>query len=198
MNSEQLTQTPEQKAKMVQTWLAFSATNIVFDHKGNLILGVLTDPTKKSIPEAGDTCLNGGFNNGLVEGPTMFKDLADAHLKNQLGLTVSPEQCSDFIPCEYNMAEIYDPLKTPFGNFYIKRVAFDRFVQLTEAQTLNILPAGKIKSIKKLSLYDFKALIFSAKDVRFEHQIKHILDGFKWANPSPFNKFRKFLISMLS
>lgn len=179
---KKMPKTAEETATMIQTWLAFSATNIVFDNNGHLILGVLTEQTDKAIPETGDTCLIGGFNGGLVEGPTMFATLANAHLKKQLGLTVAPEQCSDFIPCEYNMDEITEPLKTPFGEFFIKRVAFDRFVKLTKEQTLAIAPFGKIKSTITLSKKEFTAYISGAESIRFEHQIQHVYDGFKWVN----------------
>ena len=115
----------EEVAKMIRSWLAWSATNIIFGPDGRLLLGVRSNAEQRAIPEPGDLALVGGFNT-VLDGPAMWADVANAHAKAQLGIDLTPEQCSPFLPCEYDMAEITEPLKTPQGELVIKRVAFDR------------------------------------------------------------------------
>lgn len=101
----------------------------------------------------------------------MLADLADAHLREQLGLTdVSPQQCSPFMPCEYNMREISEPLKTPFGSLDIKRIAFDRIVHLTAEQSAAMKAGGKLETLERFSKSELQALVESG-GCSFPHQL---------------------------
>lgn len=173
---------PELRAKLVQTWLAFSATNIPFTEDGKLILGILPqDDVPNAIPENGPTCLIGGFNGGLVAGPCSFADLADAHAKKMLNLDVSKcLKVSSFSICEYPAEAMEAPLNTPFGSFPIKRVAFERYIVLSKEQFNNIEVAGKIVSIKTVSYEEFvDDYLNGDQGSRFKYQLKAIDRAFK-------------------
>lgn len=180
---ETLKNVPEHlRAKMVQTWLAFSATNIPFTEDGKLILGILPqDDVPKAIPENGPTCLIGGFNGGLVAGPCSFDELADAHAKKMLNIDVS--QClkvSSFSICEYPSEAMEKPLNTPYGAFPIKRVAFERYIVLSNEQFSSIKAGGKIVGIKTVSYDEFVAdYLDSNKGSRFQYQLNTIDRAFK-------------------
>lgn len=163
--------------KMTRTWLAFSATNIVFNSEGNLILGLRKAPAE-AIPEPGDYVLIGGFNTD-VPGPAMFSDVADWHARAQLGLTLTPEQCSDFLMCEYDMKSITAPLNPPYGKMPIKRVAFDRFVVLTKKQEAAMVPGGKIKATRVITEEEFTEMVTnSPESLSFVHEIDHVYQAF--------------------
>lgn len=145
-------------ATMIRSWMAWSATNIMFGPDGKLLLGVRSNAEPRAIPEAGDVALVGGFNT-VIDGPAMFRDVADAHAKVQLGIVLTPEQCTGFLPCEYEMADMDGPLKTPQGVLNIKRVAFDRIVVLTEEQVAAIVPTGKLRDVVWATREEFEAMV---------------------------------------
>lgn len=185
--TELLQKAPEEvRAKLVQTWLAFSATNIVFTASGDLLLGDLVErkPESKAIPETGDTCLIGGFNGGVVAGPCSFADLADAHLTNMLGVKASEcLEVSEFTHTEYPAEAMQDPLKTPFGEFNIKRVAFERIVVLSKKQMKQLTPAGKIKGVTTLNLKSFvKQYCEQSESCRFKYQLETVTESFYRVN----------------
>jgi hypothetical protein len=173
---------PDQINQRIRSWLIWSATNIVIGPDGRLLLIVRSNAEERAIPEPGDLALVGGFNT-VVNGPTMFGAVADAHLKAILGLTVQQEQCSDFLPCEYDMENTDGPLNTPFGVLDIKRVAFDRIVLLDEGDVARITPQGKARDIVWMTETEFRHTI--AKDgyggISFPYQIEHVLAGFRFA-----------------
>ena len=157
---------------MLKSWLAWSATNIMFFPDGDLLLGVRSNAEVRSIPEPGDLALIGGFNT-VVAGPAMFRDAADAHAKAQLGIVLTPDQCSGFLPCEYEMADISEPLKTPQGALNIKRVEFDRIVVLTDEQVTALKPQGKLRDYLKVSREEFNNMV-DGGDISFPHQVEHV------------------------
>lgn len=165
-------------AEMTKSWMAFSATNIIFC-EGNLILGVRNNAVERSIPEAGDFALIGGFNT-VVTGPAMFEEIANAHVEDQLGIELEPSQCSDFLQCEYNMLEITKPLKTPNGEIPIKRAAFDRIVHITEQQLKVAFDYvarndGKIKHLYPIGRDRFGEI---KEDCSFPEQLSHVEEAF--------------------
>lgn len=171
--------TADELNTMTRSWLAWSATNIVFARfvgGPKLLLGLRAVPAQ-SIPEPGDYALVGGFNT-ILPSPAMFADVANAHLKAQLGLEVSADQCGDFMPCEYPMEEISAPLKTPNGALPIKRVAFDRLVLLEAAQVAAATPMGKLKAIEWVDGVQFETLVGTGK-LSFPFQIDHVREGFR-------------------
>ncbi len=174
---------PIHTAAMVQTWLAFSATNIVFTPTGELVLGVLKDihSPEKAIPETGNFCLIGGFNGGIVDNPCSFKELADTHLKTMLSIDV--KDClytTQFTHTEYPAEAMEKPLNTPYGSFPIKRVAFERIVVLSEKQMREMQPKGKIKNIWTVNYGDFMDDMFQyPEDCRFQHQLDTVKKAFK-------------------
>ena len=180
-NKLEIIYSPEEIQAMTRSWLAFSATNIVFREDDNgtiqLLLGDRAKPAM-SIPEDGRWCLIGGFNT--FDGLTMWADVADAHLAAQLGITVEPHQCSGFLPCEYDMAKITAPLNTPFGQLPIKRVAFDRIVLLTPAQAAALKPQGKLGDVRWVTLAEFQTLaeLKGPEGLSFPHQVAHVETAF--------------------
>ncbi len=171
-----------------------------------LILGVRRK-APESIPETGDLSLIGGFNSfseEVLPTPTMLNDLADRHLQAQLGVTPRSEQCSEFLPCEYNMDDITDPLRTPNGDILIKRVAFERIVKLDRAQIEDMyahfsnvhermreaaaLPEEKrIEALKDIKIGDFVMLSPEAFECRvrsgvsFPYEVDYVREAFKFA-----------------
>ena len=180
---ELINNNPTLAAQMVQTWLAFSATNIVFTPTGELVLGVLKDihSPEKAIPETGNFCLIGGFNGGIVDNLCSFKELADTHLKTMLSIDV--KDClytTQFTHTEYPAEAMEKPLNTPYGSFPIKRVAFERIVVLSEKQMREIQPKGKIKNIWTVNYDDFMDDMFQyPEDCRFQHQLDTVKKAFK-------------------
>ena len=189
---------PTLAAQMVQTWLAFSATNIVFTPTGELILGVLKDihSPEKAIPETGNFCLIGGFNGGVVDGPCSFKELADAHLKNMLSLDV--KDClytTQFTHTEYPAEAMETPLNTPYGSFPIKRVAFERIVVLSGKQMREMQPQGKIKNIWTVNYDDFMDDMFQyPEDSRFQHQLDTVKKAFEQVHHHGYDRGLKALL----
>lgn len=174
----------ELRAKLVQTWLAYSATNIVFTYDGHLVLGDLVErnPDDKAIPETGDTSLIGGFNNSVVAGPCSLKELADAHLLGMLGVNI--DEChytEKFGFTEYPKEAMAEMLKTPFGDFSIKRVSFQRIVILTKEQSENLKPGGKIKDVFLLDHEAFQQNYYtqvSESKCRFRYQLVDVAWAF--------------------
>jgi len=182
------TYTTEEIAAATQSWLAWSATNICFsevDGVTKLLLGIRGQPAQ-SIPEPGQYCLIGGFNT-VVPGPAMFEKAANAHMKAQLGLDWEGHYlASDFLPCEYDMTEITEPLKTALGPLDIKRVAFDRVVWIREDFVPEIQPQGKISGIQWVTKEEFEAL-FDTGELSFPHQAQHMFDAFQIAENSDYS-----------
>lgn len=166
----------EELEAMHRSWEAWSATNIMFTPDGKLVLGLRT-VKPESIPEPGDYALVGGFNT-LVAPPAMRRDVADAHAKDQLNIDLVPGQSSTFLPCEYEMSEIKDPLKTSNGPIHIKRTAFDRITLLTKEQVESLQPQGKLKGVECVTEQQFERLVESGK-LSFHHQIEHVRMAFK-------------------
>ncbi|MAI08120.1 MAG: hypothetical protein CMF61_04085 [Magnetococcales bacterium] len=187
LSNEAITETlktapAELRTQMVQTWLAFSATNIPFTEDGQLILGILPQgDVPNAIPENGPTCLIGGFNGGLVSGPCSFAELADVHAKNMLNINVSGcVKVSSFSICEYPAEAMAEPLNTPYGAFPIKRVAFERYIVLSKEQFNNIEVGGKIVGIKTVSYEEFVADYLNGdQGSRFKYQLETIDRAFK-------------------
>lgn len=175
------TLTSEDIQAAAQSWLAWSATNICFsevDGQVKLLLGVRGQPAA-SIPEPGQYCLIGGFNT-VVPGPAMFEDVADAHLKAQLGLLPGQFLASGFLPCEYHMREITESLKTAVGPLHIKRVAFDRVVWVGEDEIETIKPQGKLSDVRWVTKEEFDALVNTGQ-LSFPHQVDHVFEAFRIA-----------------
>lgn len=174
--------TADELNQLIRSWLAYSATNIIFaeiDGKVELLLGIRTNPAE-SIPEPGDHCLIGGFNHQIYPSPSMLADVADGHAVGQLGIRLEPGQCSPFLACEYDMAKILGSLKTPYGEVHIKRVAFVRMVMLDADQVTQITPQGKINAIRWVTREEFEALAQSG-ELSFPHQLEHVRKAFVWA-----------------
>jgi hypothetical protein len=140
-----------------------------------LLLGVCAMPPE-AIPKVRDLCLPGGANT-YVPAPAMLAEAADAWLLANLGLKLSPEQCSDFLPCEYDMANITDPLETSVGPLHIKRVAFQRLGCLTEKQAESIRPQNRLKGVYWASLSEFEEL-FEENRLSFPHQYVQVWAAF--------------------
>lgn len=167
------------KEELTRSWLAFSATNIPFK-QGDLVLGIRSNLEDRAIPEIGDLALWGGFYFGLNAGLKMFAEIADAHFLKQTGITLTPEQCSPFIHCEYNMHEIHDPLNTPFGEIHIKRVAFDRIIHLRDDQEIICNSRGKIKEHRTYTHQGWLDIVAKGlNNISFPFQVEHITDAFE-------------------
>ncbi|PIZ31500.1 MAG: hypothetical protein COY40_01835 [Alphaproteobacteria bacterium CG_4_10_14_0_8_um_filter_53_9] len=184
--------TADEIGNLLRSWLAFSATNIMFDVTGKvprLLLGLRKAPAA-SIPEPGAYSLGAAGFNTVVPGPAMLEDVANAHAKAQLGIELNADQCSPFLPCEYTMADISDPLNTLFGPLNIKRVAFDRIVFLDDNQmaalqqlkddNLHFPEGSKLKAIQFMTWEEFRNLEGTGT-LSFPFQVDHVLDGFGFA-----------------
>lgn len=169
--------TAEGIAQMHGSWLAYSTSSLLFDMDGDkLLLGVRAMPPE-AIPEVGDLCLPGGFNT-YVPAPAMWAAAADAWLLANLGLQPDPANCSDFLPCEYDMTEIADPLKTSVGPLHIKRVAFQRLGCLTEEQAESIRPQNRLKGVYWASRSEFEGMVEEGRRLSFPHQFEQVRAAF--------------------
>ena len=165
---------------MLRSWAAYSATNIVFGPDGRLLLGVLSKSASRTIPEPGDLVLIGGFNT-LLPGNSSFAEVATAHAMAQLGIVLMSGQCSDFLPCEFPMAEITAPLMTPYGPMFIKRIAFERVVVLNGTQVSSLQPQGKLRDVVWLTSSEFEDMIRKS-GISFPYEIEYVRMAFEMVN----------------
>jgi hypothetical protein len=165
-------------ALMHRSWLAWSAGTYLFlpGNKVRLLLGIRAMPPD-SIPEDGDLCLTAGFNTFLPP-PAKWAAAADEWLLANLGLTLRPEQCSDFLPVEYDMANITAPLLTSVGSLRIKRVAVQRLGMITEEQADSIQPRGKLKGTLPVTAGEFEELVREGKRISFPHEVELVRQAF--------------------
>ena len=181
MEQKHMSDIEKKLTELEQTRAFISATNIVMNPKNEVLLGILHKGVQRQIPEGGDFVLIGGANGGLLPMPYDLKDLANMHLSN-VGIFVSESQCSPFLPAEYDKAAVNGLLKTPFGvDSAVKRIAFDRVVQLSKDQAgnVNLKPSqhAKIAELRWVNQTDFLTIAHS-KNCSFPHQVEHVLEAF--------------------